>query len=705
MLLQASRWLKKVLYGMLVLVLTYMGAYAALYRFSEHHQLQAQFDKLLHTTGRKITFDTDIKRRIFPRPTLILSHVRLSEANGQNEAFYADEIRIGMAWQSLLGADKREIEKLVLEQARIHLHLNQEGHWNIHDLWTLPQSHYAFIINRLYLDNAQININSHQEQLQFNELNWLSERINDKTYRYHITAQATYPLWEKMKLQAEGQAQIAAQSLRLPDLNIAFQGEQDSYNFSGSLNTIATWQEKQFTAENTRINLKSKRFNSHFDTTIAAISGSPAGMHLQGVNTVFSLNSDTYLHSGSFNMPNAQGHRSAFTGDAMTLSLKSEHAVSGSISNFTLNSSGSWLNGNGINLPDLKLSTLQTPRSSYPLFVSEWEGSAHWDDSNQWNLQLKGLFERQPALIELVRHDQTVLGQFKFNKLDFNKYLHEQHNTSLTHHLPNWSPSDLDFQIGFEIGELKLPELTLMNLRSQVSIDKQQAIFEPLSAELFGGQSEGSLHVSNTTPKSYHLIQNSKNVQVGLLLQQFFGIHRLRGTGNVTLDFTSKGNTRQEMLSQLSGSLKLDVHNGEWLGFDVQQLFKNMINTASYTASEPLSHTVPNDTVSRFHDFFFKSQIENGISHHQFNGTLDKPAAQFYSEGNTDLNTGTLNEHLTINTGKGRPTLPLRLSGKLDTPSISLNYQQITAEGKTPEEKQKAISNTLKQQWQWLRNQ
>ena len=74
-------------------------------------------------------------------------------------------------------------------------------------------------------------------------------------------------------------------------------------------------------------------------------------------------------------------------------------------------------------------------------------------------------------------------------------------------------------------------------------------------------------------------------------------------------------------------------------------------------------------------------------------------------KGETNLYSGLMNEDISILSNNGKDTLPLRLSGSMDNPSISLNYQKITSGLSTAKEKQEAVTGALRKQWEWIKEQ
>ncbi|MDK4539901.1 AsmA family protein, partial [Kingella kingae] len=96
----APRWVALLSYTALALVLAYVGAYATLYRVSDVHTLNQRAATVLQGTGYSVSFDADIGRHLFPRPTIVLRNVQL-RANQQNAPdLTVAEMKIGIAWQS-----------------------------------------------------------------------------------------------------------------------------------------------------------------------------------------------------------------------------------------------------------------------------------------------------------------------------------------------------------------------------------------------------------------------------------------------------------------------------------------------------------------------------------------------------------------------------------------------------------------------------
>ena len=97
-------WLKTLsicLIGMFVLG---VGSQAILYRYFSSDNLHQIADTSFADAGRRVRFDAQIGRGFFPRPTVSLRNVTLSEPNSAKLAGHLKEMRTGVAWSNIWSA-------------------------------------------------------------------------------------------------------------------------------------------------------------------------------------------------------------------------------------------------------------------------------------------------------------------------------------------------------------------------------------------------------------------------------------------------------------------------------------------------------------------------------------------------------------------------------------------------------------------------
>jgi AsmA protein len=96
-------------------------------------------------------------------------------------------------------------------------------------------------------------------------------------------------------------------------------------------------------------------------------------------------------------------------------------------------------------------------------------------------------------------------------------------------------------------------------------------------ARAFGGLARGSLSLasaSGSVAVSSHL--QFLDVELQSCLGEVFGIHKLDGRGNLTLDFDGSGSSVLAVTNTLNGSARLTATNGALSGINVEQLLRRL---------------------------------------------------------------------------------------------------------------------------------
>lgn len=683
------RWLSIVSYLMLSIVLLYMGGYAAIYRVSDANSLQTRAQKLLQDTGYRLHFNGEIQRHLFPRPTIILNQVRLDNAAGQAD-MQVQEMRIGIAWQSLW--DTPAIEKLVLEQAQGRLYRLPSGEWNVARLTRGAHGEQLPQFQRIQVNNSRLDVkyDAHSMRLENVQLLVFPE---SNAHRYVLRGESHIADWEQLNLNATGQALVRDGSLHLPDLTLKFNGSEQGYQFTGNLKSAIQWGNTQWVARQTKWTVNSERYQSNISSTIERVEHNEATQQtlLRTVSLLLTAKMGDYSHNATLEMAQSQFDAKRVHSDEVEMKLTSRSLTTAPVI-LTFNSALDWSLDSGWSLPKFKLLTLQElPNASR--FNSEWEGSLHAESWEQWRMDAQGLFDRQPSNVVLQRDDQGLAGSLNLAKLKITPYLRDVAlNQLLTY--PTWLGQLPPLNLQLQLDQLELPNVNIDNIRSTVSGDGKRLLFKPLTADLYNGQSAGSLQIDNATPLRYRVQQHLQGVEIKPLLQDLFGSERISGQGNADFDLTSHGSNYRDWLANLSGTLTLDVKDGEWVGIDFERLAQT-INQTARTNNAPIVPTP-------FSRFQLSTRIDKGISRHRTQVSLLRPVAYLQGDGEFDLPNQTLREDILISGEGTRAPLPLRISGNPTQPEISINYQKMTAGLTTPEEKQQAVSSALKQQWQWL---
>lgn len=682
-------WFRLSFYGALVVFALGLGLYAAFYFIYDAQKLGEMANQALMGTQRQITFNGDVGRRLTPRPTLILRDVILTEPDGKTPAAKVGEMRIGVAWRSLLG--KAEIEKLVLNDVAAVLSRNEQGAWNFADL--LNQSAGNLPINRALIHNGNLLLQIHNQQVQIQQINYQHEH-EGKDVRYHFQAQAKHDAWQKLNLQAQGIAKNENGNLLLPNMLVKFNGQENNQDFSGSLTTHITANPTQIVADNSQLIARSNRFASHSDMTVKKITQMGNDFRVQDVNSVFTGSQVNQQYSGTMTIAEANWRNQQWHSQEMTLDLDIRDPEVGN-SRFALNGSATWQPNHNFAMPNVKITTRQEPTGKVPRWVSEFSGSLNVQNAQSWQSQAQGTLDRQPASFALMRQGNVVSGTVQLAKLNLENDMAAIGNGGeLTY--PKWLRDEIRARIDVLISTLNLPTLEVNNIKTTMWADSQNMIFQPLSADLYSGHTSGSLAIANQQPLSYMLTQQAEGVQILPLMQDLFRNGAVSGKGNAELAFKTTGNSRQQLTENLSGSLKLNVADGNWHGLNIAELM-NSANNGAVKLQNELGAATP------FSSFVLDSTITKGVSEHNVIAQFTQPDVKMESTGRTNLFNGQINDTITLSSNNGKDELPIKLSGTIDNPAISLNYGKLTAGLKTTQQKRDAVENAIKKQWDLLR--
>ena len=677
----------------LIVAGVYLGGSAALYRVSEHEALQQRAREALAGTRRTVQFDAHIERSLFPRPTIILHNVVLSEADGKAPALRAQEVKIGIGWSSLIS--EPTIEKLVLNDVHALLIRNNQGRWNIADLWQTRNQRPA-VFNRVQINRGTLIVrDAEQGEFAFSQISLALARQNDTTIGYQLEAQAQSLYWENLQLTATGDTISSPNSQQFPKLAVKFNGKENGYTFSGSLKTNAAWREQDFIAENSKLEVASYRHNSTFNISITKLASRFGDTKLTGINAVFTAPGHPNQPTGTLAAAQAQWQDNELHSDEINLDLNTRNAQQ---DNLDINAKSEliWRNGSGIQLGKLKFISTQTTPQGTPRFASEMEGSLKFAHLANWQIQLQGLFDKQPANIALNRNENHIIGSLKIAKLNTKNYATLIKSNPTTSDISQIFPvAPLTYQIDADIGTLETPRAQIDNIHASINASAESIIIAPLTADLYSGRTDGSLIIQNRTPIAYQLHQKAEGVQIHPMLQDLFQQSRISGKGTAEFALTAQGSSPDEMLASLNGSVKLDINDGEWSGISFNRI-RNLLAGIGNSTPEAEATAMP------FSHFVLEANIQNGISSHSAQAAFTWPAATMTSSGKLNLASNEISEDIQFKGNADSQPLPIRVSGKMDNPSVSLNFQQITSGSTTAEEKQKAISTALKQQWQWF---
>ncbi|HFA8662797.1 TPA: AsmA family protein [Neisseria gonorrhoeae] len=676
-----------------MLLLAAIGLHASVYRTFTPENIRSRLQQSIAHTHRKISFDADIRRRLLPRPTVILKNLTITEPDGGRVAVSVKETKIGLSWKNLW-SDRIQVEKWVVSGADLALTRDRNGTWNIQDLF--DGAKHSASVNRIIVENSTVRLNFLQQQLILKEISLNLQSPDSSGQQFESSG---ILVWRKLSVPWKSRGLFLSDGIGTPEIS-PFHFEA-STSLDGHGITISTTGSPSVRfnaggADAAGLGLRADTSfrNLHLTAQIPALALKNNSIKTGTVNGTFTAGGEYARWDGSFKLDKANLHSGiANIGNAeISGSFKTPRLQT----NFSLGSPLVWSRDNGLDAPRLHISTLQdtVDRLPQPRFISRLDGSLSIPNLQNWNAELNGTFDRQPvaAKFKYTREGAPRLeAAAALQKLNLAPYLDEfrQQNGKIFPDILGRLSGNVEAHL--KIGSIQLPGLQLDDMETYLHADKDHIALSRFKSGLYGGHTEGGISIANTRPATYRLQQNASNIQIQPLLQDLFGFHSFSGNGDAVIDLTASGENRKQLIRSLQGSLSLNISNGAWHGIDMDSILKNGL-------SGKISGSTP------FYRFTLNSEISDGISRH-IDTELFSDSLYVTSNGYTNLDTQELSEDVLIRNAvhpKNKP-IPLKITGTVDKPSITVDYGRLTGGINSRKEKQKILEDTLLEQWQWLK--
>ena len=682
-----------------ILLLAAIGLHASVYRIFTPENIRSRLQQSIAHTHRKISFDTDIQRRLLPRPTVILKNLTITEPGGDRTAISIKETKIGLSWKNLW-SDQIQVEKWVVSGAELTLTRDGKGVWNIQDLIDNPKRKAS--VNRIIIENSTVRLDFLQERFTLKEVRLNLQSPVSSGQQFESSGTLT---GENLSASWKSKGLFISDGINPPEISPFHFEAETALNGHGI--TVSTTGNPTIRfnaggpdAANLSLRADTAFHNLHLTAQIPTLALRNNSIKIETVNGTFTAtaNDGNSQWGGSFKLDKAKLHpgignigNAEISGNVKTPRLQT---------NFSLGSPLVWSRNNGLEAPRLHVSTLQDTvnRLPQPRFISRLDGSMSIKNLHQWHAELNGSFDRQTvaAKFKYTQEDAPHLeAAVALQKLNLTPYLDDvrQENGKIFPDTLGRLSGDIEAHL--KIGNVQLPGLQLDDMETYLHADKGHIALSRFKSGLYGGHTEGGISIANTRPTTYRLQQNASNIQIQPLLQDLFGFHSFSGNGDAVIDLTASGETRKELIRSLQGSLSLNISNGAWHGIDMDNILKNGIS----------GKTADNATPSTpFHRFTLNSEISDGISRH-IDTELFSDSLYVTSNGYTNLDTQELSEDVLIRNAvhpKNKP-IPLKITGTVDKPSITVDYGRLTGGINSRKEKQKILEDTLLEQWQWLK--
>lgn len=697
-------WLKLMVYGAIGLFVLAAAGIVFLHYLFDSARIQQMANKTMAGTGRHIRFDADISRTWFPRPTVTLYHVRIDNPAHTQTDIDMEKMRIGLTWSSVFG--QRHIEKWQWKNAHIRLYRTPDGRWNLCDLaehWQRQPVHA--LVNRIVIDQGTVDWHDDQGHVnRFSQIQAHIRRLNRANSPFAASGQ-----WQRGSLppvlwQLKATLHDTPRQWRDAELSLA----ADLPHLGP---TTATWQfQGSWHTQPLRLTMRDVQWQSQSSRDRLQINGtgknwqiSTAQTNLPQLNAVITAQrGDNVINATlSINRLFMQAARWQIDRFQLDSGWQNQHTQSALVIGGSLRqSSNQQWSVDHLTISSHQDSVNQLPN---PRWLGEISGQITGRGSQAVDVALQGTFDNQPVQLSAqyrnTPQQAEINGELNLSQLNLTPYLPDGGRTEIQ---PAWltcwgswlRQRHLQWQINIGRVLSKIGQIT--DFSSHIDATDQRIVINPFQATLYGGSSSGQFSIDNTRPVKWRMQQNLTGIQIKPLLQDSVAVHNLDGQGDARFSLSGEGMNNRDWLARLNGSVHFGLRRGVLRGIDINNILQTRQNLSTTLAFSEGSQTP-------FQNLQLFIPISNGHSSHS---RLSLMANNFAVSGEGQLNLlqRSMNYDVMINTRQAgeRSKLPLRVNGHFSHPAFSLDYGRLTNGLQTAKQKQQALSQTLRQQWQWL---
>ena len=250
-----------------------------------------------------------------------------------------------------------------------------------------------------------------------------------------------------------------------------------------------------------------------------------------------------------------------------------------------------------------------------------------------------------------------------------------------------------------DIGKLKISGTHSENIHIELNAANGDIKLKPMSANLYQGQYQGnvSLDARGKTLK-LAIDENLKGVQAGPLLLDLTGEDKISGVANASAKLTGNGATVEQIKQTLSGNGDFSFTDGALKGINIAESIRKAKATLSGQKFAESDAPVQTDFSALSGSF----KATNGLIDNQDLLAMS-PLLRINGAGSVDLPKNSMDYTVNVSivsssTGQGGEdltdlkglTIPVKLRGALDKPSISVDLASIFKDQASKELKTKA---------------
>lgn len=261
----------------------------------------------------------------------------------------------------------------------------------------------------------------------------------------------------------------------------------------------------------------------------------------------------------------------------------------------------------------------------------------------------------------------------------------------------------LDAKGSLRIGDFRVKQLKMRNLRVDFRSSNGRLELAPHSADLYGGRVSGNASF-DADDNAVAMKESLANIDIAALLKDAADKDPIEGRGDVSLDVTTHGASVEAMKKVLAGTARVSLRDGAIKGINLaRSLREAKTRLHGEGATEQASASAADKT--DFSELRASFRIADGVARND-DLMAKSPFLRIGGKGDVDIGKRRLDYLLlasVVGTAAGQGgkeldalkgvTVPVRVSGPFDKPAFKLDYASLAsdaAKGRIAEKRDEA---------------
>lgn len=676
---------------------------------------------------RTLKFNGPLGLSLFPRPSITLSDVSLSERNSDTQFAHISDARLVMQFWPLL-SKQIIIDEVDIQGATINLIKDKTGQYNFADLMETKKASAAKESTPTTPTDSETTAGSSPAPgFQLSQFNIAKSSIN---YR----------------------DQQSGQQLKLSDLSLFGDGVTVSgaehIDFSSRLQSPSPALDLQVSTKLDRLNFDSKSGQVLVDGLHNVLDGKADKDALKLTLTTPKLyirnnvaTADTVavsaLLSGAdrkvdanFKLDGVSGDSQQIKARALKLDLTANQADQAV--KMTVNSPVNFkIATQAISLTQLAIRGDVTAGDMKTIPV-DLSGKLNAElKTQQVSTAMKGSLDRNPLDFSAdVKGFSNPFARFdlRASSLDLNRYISSGKSAAGSSSADNAAAgskapatkvdlsglSKLNIDGKVRLGQLKYAAVDAQDVALAVNVQKGLVSVPAFSLKTFGGSIAASGTATTTASPRITIKPTVSNVDIYALLQQLAGFEKLEGRATVNGSLTMQGGDTTVLKNSLTGNLNTKVTDGAWRGINIAKTIREAKAAISSLKGGEQSVTASNVEKTDFTELTASILLNQGVATNK-DLAMKSPLLRVTGEGEANLKTDGINyllKAVLVDTSKGQMgkerdqlhgvTVPIRIKGTMSAPKYSLDLTAAIKEnaGAKLEEKKQEVQQKLEEKKQ-----